>query len=140
MYLVLKTFETEEEGNKRFLIKVQNTEDYEIGFLGLGRASHHGGPRFVQKRKFPPIFKGFLLLTERKTTQNISRTFDFKKRCGDVELSDVQIVASKKSVENVAASIQKYEKELKEQKSFINQLEERICDLELSQDALEQYM
>ena len=58
-----------------------------------------------------------------------------------LELSDVQIVTLKKRVDNVAASIQKYEKELKEQNSFINQLkrEERIWDLGQSQDALEQY-
>lgn len=55
-----------------------------------------------------------------------------------LEFSDIQIAALKKTVHNVATSLQKCEKEFKEQYSLIKiYWKFWIGDLELSQDALE---
>ena len=56
-----------------------------------------------------------------------------------LQISHTQIASLKQTVDNIAVTLKRYEKDLKDQEDFITQLEDRACDLDLNLDSLEQY-
>ena len=71
--------------------------------------------------------------------ENVALRKDVEDLKSSLQISDAQIASLKQTADSIAATVKKYEQDLKDHENSINQLEDRTYDLELNQDSLEQY-
>ena len=71
--------------------------------------------------------------------ENIALKKDVEELKSSLQISDTQTASLKQTVDNISTTVKKYDKELKDHENYISQVEDRVYDLELNLDSLEQY-
>ena len=72
-------------------------------------------------------------------TENLALCKDVEELKAAVHFNDSNMSALKTAVDQIAASVKKYEEDLAQHKSAISKLDKSFRDLEVNQDSLEQY-
>ncbi|XP_068738439.1 uncharacterized protein [Montipora capricornis] len=72
-------------------------------------------------------------------TENLALRKDVEELKAAVHFNDSNMSALKTAVDQIAASVKKYEEDLAQHKSAISKLDKSFHDLEVNQDSLEQY-